>query len=119
GSQIRQINQNIQTIHPGGCNLEIRFYWSVVRRRLWLIALITAVCCTVAGYYSYRLAVPLYEASAKLIVNRSSSETHQGMPDAGSITSDIMLIKTYREIIRTPRILNKVVEQYPELNTSV
>jgi len=99
--------------------LEIRYYWSVIRKRLWLVALITAVCCTVVGFYSFRVAVPLYEASAKLIVNRSGPQNQEGIPDAGSITSDIMLIKTYREIIRTPRILNKVVEQYPELRTTV
>ncbi|MNC28356.1 Capsular polysaccharide type 8 biosynthesis protein cap8A [compost metagenome] len=31
------------------------------------------------------------------------------------INSDIQLIKTYKEIIMTPRIMNLVVEQYPQL----
>jgi len=100
--------------------LEIQSYWSVIRRRLWLIALITIVCCAAVGYYSYRMAVPQYEASAKLIVNQHSAQSKQdAILDAGSINSDIMLIKTYKEIIRTPRILEKVVQQYPDLHASV
>lgn len=100
--------------------MEIQFYWSVIRKKLWLIALITVVCCTVVGFYSYRLAIPQYEASAKLIVNRHSAQDREGAtPDAGSITSDILLIKTYKEIIRTPRILEKVVERHPELHATV
>jgi capsular polysaccharide biosynthesis protein len=99
--------------------LEIQYYWSVIRKKLWLILLITVVCCAFAGFLSYRM-VPQYEASAKLIVNRHSAQDRAGAtPDAGSITSDMMLIKTYKEIIRTPRILEKVVERHPELQATV
>ncbi|WP_199618138.1 YveK family protein [Paenibacillus alkalitolerans] len=100
--------------------MELRRYWNIVGKKLWLTALITLISCTAAGFYSQQFSVPEYEASAKLIVNQNtSSNALNPSIDTGSITSNIMLIKTYKEIIRTPRIMGKVVEQYPELNATV
>jgi capsular polysaccharide biosynthesis protein len=98
--------------------LEIQSYWRVIRKRLWWIALIAAGCSAIAGYYSFQFATPQYEASAKLIVNQGQADGKPDSASAGSITSDILLIKTYKEIIRTPRIMNKVVKQYPDLNAT-
>lgn len=99
--------------------MEIQSYWRVIRKRLWWIALIAAGCSAIAGYYSFHFAKPQYEASAKLIVNQGQAAGKQGSANAGSITSDILLIKTYKEIIRTPRIMDKVVKQYPDLNATM
>jgi capsular polysaccharide biosynthesis protein len=100
--------------------LELRRYWSIVKKKLWMIALVTIVSCTAVGYYSNHFLIPQYEASAKLIVNQNSGLNAQNPAlDMGSISSNILLIKTYKEVIQTPRIMGKVVQQYPELHATV
>lgn len=81
-----------------------------------MIALIIAVSCLTIGIYSYYFIEKQYEASATLIVNEyRDSSTLLPTINAGSINSTIGLIKTYKQIIRTPRIMKKVLEEYPDL----
>lgn len=99
--------------------MELQRYWSVVRRKWWMIALITLVVCTVSVYYASRMSKPQFEATAKLIVNQIKGPNAQSSTlDAGSISSNIMLIKTYKEIIRNPRVMGKVASQFPELRAT-
>lgn len=99
--------------------MELKQYWIIVRRRLLMIALIITVSCLTIGIYSSYFITPQYEASAKLIVNEyKSSSSLLSSIDVGSINSTIGLIKTYKEILRTPRMMKKVVKQYPELGVT-
>jgi len=99
--------------------MELKQYWLIVKRRLLLIALIIAVACLAAGIYSNYFIKPQYQASAKLIVNQyKDSSSLLPSIDLGSINSTIGLIKTYKEIIRTPRIMKAVSKDYPDLNLS-
>ncbi|MFC3801495.1 YveK family protein [Cohnella sp. GCM10012308] len=98
--------------------MEIQRYWSIVRKRLWLIALITIVMCTAVGYYTQQVR-PTYQAAAKLMVYKSDvPDSTTSAPDTGAINSNILLIKTFKQLILTPRILDKVVAAYPDLHTS-
>lgn len=99
--------------------MEWQRYWSVMKRKGWMVALIAIVGSVAAGYYSTQWVRPQYEASAKLIVNQSrpAGSPNAGI-DVGMISSNILLIKTYKEIIRTPRIMDEVVRQHPELRAS-
>jgi capsular polysaccharide biosynthesis protein len=84
-----------------------------------MIALIITASCLIIGIYSNYFIKPQYEASAKLIVNdhKGSSSLIPSI-DVGSINSTIGLIKTYKEILRTPRMMKKVVKQYPDLGVT-
>ncbi|WP_274650360.1 YveK family protein [Paenibacillus humicola] len=96
--------------------MELVRYWNIIRKKLWMIALIVIVCCTAVGYYTSHFIKPEYVASADLIVGPKTGS--KASPDAGSINSNILLIKTYKEVIRTPRIMSKVAEQYPQLQAT-
>lgn len=99
--------------------MELKQYWQAVRRRMGLIVALIVLSGAAAGYYSYSVAVKQYAASAKLIVNASQRlNVTQGTLDLGTINSNIQLAKTYKEIIRTPRIMKLVEEQYPNLGLS-
>ncbi|MBP3961819.1 YveK family protein [Paenibacillus lignilyticus] len=99
--------------------MELQRYWSIVRKKLWLIALMVIVSCTLVGYYTSHFVKPQYEASTKLIVGQSKeADPNKSIIDVGSINSNILLIKTYKEIIRTPRVMEKVVKEHPELGVS-
>jgi capsular polysaccharide biosynthesis protein len=96
--------------------LELKHYWSIIKKRLLMIALLISVCCLSIGIYSYSFIEPQYVASAKLIVNdNKDSSTLVPSIDVGSINSTIGLIKTYKEIITTPRMMKKVLKEYPDL----
>lgn len=99
--------------------MELKQYWLIVKRRLLLIALIISVSCLSVGIYSYYFITPQYDASAKLIVNQFK-ESSSLIPsiDLGAINSTIGLIKTYKEVIKTPRMMKIVVKQYPELGVT-
>ncbi len=98
--------------------MELKEYWAIVRKRLWLILLLMVVCAVPTGIYSYTMTDQQYTASSKIIVNQNENQSlslQNGRLDVAMINSDIQLIKTYKEIIMTPRIMNVVVEQYPQL----
>lgn len=84
-----------------------------------MTALIIIVSCLTIGIYSYYYINPQYEASAKLIVNQyKDSSSLIPSIDLGAINSTIGLIKTYKEIIKTPRMMKIVVKEYPELGVT-
>ncbi len=96
--------------------LDLRDYVHIIRKRIWWIVGFVIVVTLVAGIYSKFLKDPVYEASTKIIVNRSSDDASQQQLDINAINTNIKMIDTYKEIIRTPAILDKVVEQNPQFH---
>ncbi|MDQ6421386.1 Wzz/FepE/Etk N-terminal domain-containing protein [Paenibacillus sp. LHD-117] len=99
--------------------MELKQYWNIVKRRLLLIALMIIVVCTAVGIYSFLFIKPQFSASSTLIVNdfKDSAELLPSI-DAGSIASTIGLIKTYKEIVKSPSMMKKVLGEYPDLANS-
>ncbi|MFC5401542.1 YveK family protein [Cohnella soli] len=83
---------------------------SVLRKKWWVVAAITIVGTLAVGTYSSKFVQPVYKASTKLIVN-SASDIGGFKLDLNLINSNISLISTYKEIIRTPAIMDIVAEQ--------
>ena len=99
--------------------MELKQYGLILKRRLLMILLLVTTACLGMGLYSSYFISPQYEASSKLIVNQyKDSGSLLSSIDVGAINSTIGLIKTYKEIIKTPRMMKKVVEQYPELGVT-
>jgi capsular polysaccharide biosynthesis protein len=65
---------------------------------------------------SYFFIKPVYEASTKLIVNKSNENVSLNQVDINSINTNLRLIDTYKEIIKTPAIMDKVASIHPEFN---
>ncbi|RJE83612.1 lipopolysaccharide biosynthesis protein [Paenibacillus sp. 1011MAR3C5] len=95
--------------------LDLRQYLSIIRKRLALILSIVVICSAVAAAYSLYFKDPIYEASTKIIVNQTPSQSATQQLDLNQINTNIRMIDTYKEVIKTPAILDKVVTQYPEL----
>lgn len=96
--------------------MELKQYWTVIRKRLWLLILLVVVITTATGIYTYNYAGKQYTASTKLIVTpKQELDLLGGKLDLSTINSNIRLIATYKEIIMSPRIMNLVVQQYPGL----
>ncbi|MFD0961653.1 YveK family protein [Paenibacillus chungangensis] len=95
--------------------LELRHYFAIIRKRLVFILLFVVLCSAAAAIYSIYFKDKMYEASTKIIVNQTASQLATGQLDINQINSNIKMIETYKEIIKTPAILDKVASQYPGL----
>lgn len=80
----------------------------MIRKRLNLIVLLTLLTIFITGIISYFVLTPVYQASTEILVNQSSAETGQ-LTDL-NIQTDLQLINTYSGIIKSPVILDQVVD---------
>ncbi|GAB4471763.1 MAG: hypothetical protein Kow00124_09170 [Anaerolineae bacterium] len=83
--------------------MELKYYWQLFRKWLWLIALVSIV----AGASSYLLTPTQYRASALIAVGdylRSSS------PDRNDVLTGIQLAETYAIIAKTLDVVNPALE---------
>ena len=94
--------------------LDLRDYFQILRKRVWWIVSFVLIVTLAAGAYSKFIKNPVYEASTKIVVNRSSSNVGSQQLDINEVNTNIKMIDTYKEIIKTPAVLDKVVEQHPE-----
>ncbi|RAV13820.1 YveK family protein [Paenibacillus contaminans] len=96
--------------------LDLKDYIKILRKRIWLIVSIVLVACLATGIVSFMFMDPSYEASTKIIVNKQNERVGADQIDLNTINMNIRLIDTYKEIIKTKRIMDKVVQGHPELN---
>ncbi len=101
-------------MHLSAQELDLRDYFQIVRKRLWMIVSIVIVACVLAGIYSLYIKNPVYEASTKIIVNQTPTQASVAQLDLNQINTNIQLINTYKEIIKTPAILDVVAKNYPQ-----
>ncbi|OPA80480.1 lipopolysaccharide biosynthesis protein [Paenibacillus selenitireducens] len=94
--------------------LDLKEYYQIIRKRLGMIIAIVAVSSIACGLVSYFLLNPVYEASTKIIVNRSSEQNLANTIDINEVNTNLRLIDTYKEIIKTPAITEIVVKNYPQ-----
>lgn len=97
--------------------MELKQYFLVLKKRLVLIALCVIIATLTTAFYSYTYYTPLYQASTKFIVNKTVEIEQMGREqmDLSALGVNIMLINTYKEIIKSPAIMDKVAQRYPEL----
>lgn len=88
-----------------------------------LIAIITAICVLVAGVYSFFIIDPTYEAKSVLMASFATDKLVNISKNGDSVegilntisTYPVLTIQTYKEQIKSPKILQQVIE---DLNLS-
>ncbi|MFC7678313.1 YveK family protein [Paenibacillus sp. GCM10028914] len=96
--------------------MELKVLMSMLKKRIWLIAGFVLICTLGVGYYSKFIMIPVYEASTTLIVNKSNMDSNGGPSlDINQINSNIMLINSYKVILSSASIMDKVVQKHPGL----
>ncbi|MCA0150364.1 capsular biosynthesis protein [Rossellomorea vietnamensis] len=86
--------------------ISLRELMETLRKRMSLIILITLTAILVSGAVSFFLLTPVYQSTTQLLVNQAKSEQPGYNP--GEIQTNLQLINTYSEIIKSPRILDEV-----------
>lgn len=94
----------------------------MLRRRWWLIAIIMIVGCT-AAFGIGRTRTPIYEASSKLIMTNKYDDSDKDNSISSSIDpkviqANLLMLQTYKDIVRTPNVTKQVAADHPELGLS-
>ncbi|WKA53979.1 YveK family protein [Planococcus shixiaomingii] len=89
--------------------ISLREFFKTIRKRLSLIILLTFLAIIITGIISYFVLTPVYQMSTEILVNQSPAETGQ-LTDL-NIQTDLQLIKTYSGIIKSPIILDQVMNE--------
>ncbi|WHY12588.1 Wzz/FepE/Etk N-terminal domain-containing protein [Peribacillus frigoritolerans] len=95
--------------------ISIKDIFKTLKKRWKLIMLLTLISALISGAISYFLLTPVYESSTQILVNQKQSENPL---DSTQIRSNIDMINTYSVIIKSPAILEKVIDEL-ELEQSV
>ncbi len=92
--------------------MELRLYFRMLQRGWWLVALVTLIALTASLTMSY-IAVPQYQATARLIITPGALLTSEGNPEvliAGLETLDLRsVVATYTEVMSSKKILNEAL----------
>ncbi|WP_391116765.1 YveK family protein [Psychrobacillus sp. L3] len=89
--------------------------FKTIKKRLLLIITMLVVSVTITGVFSYYFLTPIYQASTQILINQKESQREQ--LNALDIQTNLQLINTYNEIIKSPIILSKVIKNL-NLNTT-
>lgn len=88
--------------------LELREYWSILRKRWILVVLIPVIAIIVSGLFSFFVLQPQYDASTTLLVNQ---KTNNSAPiQYQDIQTSEALVKTYSDIIKSRTIESAVIQ---------
>lgn len=89
--------------------ISLQDLFKTIRKRLGFIALLTILAITISGVISFLVLTPIYQTSTEILVNQSPAET--GQLTNQNIQTDLQLINTYSGIIKSPAILDQVVNE--------
>lgn len=89
--------------------ISLKELFLTLKKRLSLIIIITALATATSGIVSYFLLTPIYQSSTQILVNQSKSE--EQIYNYNEVQTNVQLINTYNVIIKSPAILDKVIEK--------
>src|SRR5436309_342962 len=94
--------------------MELRRYWIVWARWLWLIA-VTTLLAAITSYFVSRAMTPIYSASALILVDQTQNSV---TPDYNSVLTSELLTGTYGQLIQTNPILGKAIHDLHQTMTT-
>ncbi|MCF6138833.1 YveK family protein [Pseudalkalibacillus berkeleyi] len=86
--------------------ISLKELFDTLKKRFAMILLITVIAIAISGIISYMFLTPIYQSSTQILVNQSN-EGQQNY-DINQVRTNVEMINTYRVIIKSPTILEKV-----------
>ena len=90
--------------------IDLREYFYIIKKKLWVIALSAIICGLVSGLISFFMLNPVYEASTTLIVNKEEDEKIQ-MDTSDDLNFVQKLAVTYGEIIKSRTVITSTINK--------
>ncbi|WP_349408723.1 YveK family protein [Pseudalkalibacillus sp. SCS-8] len=85
--------------------ISLKEIFETLKKRLAMILLITLVATAASGLISYMFLTPIYQSSTQILVNQSNENQQV---DFNQVRTNVEMINTYRVIIKSDNILEKV-----------
>lgn len=95
--------------------IKLQDLFKTLKKRLILIILTTIIAVAISGVLSFFVLTPIYQSSTQILVNQEKADISTF--NSQDIETNLQLINTYNVIIKSPAILDKVIEQL-DLDTS-
>ena len=96
--------------------ISLRELFATIRKRMSLILVITVLATVVSGVVSYTMLKPVYQASTQILVSQAAAGSLREIAGI-SLDNDSKYIETYNVILKSPYILDQVIEEL-KLNTT-
>lgn len=88
--------------------LSLREIYGIVKNRIRFIVAVMIVVMIITALLSYYVLTPMYQNSTQLLINQQQNVVTL---NTQSIETDLQLVGTYSEIIKSPIILEQVISQ--------
>ncbi|WP_156290935.1 YveK family protein [Oceanobacillus salinisoli] len=90
--------------------ISLKEIFEVIKKRIIMIIGLTLGAAIIAAVISYLVLTPEYENSSQFLVNQSNPNPEQQLTQT-ELRTNVELINTYNIIIKSPRILDLVIEE--------
>lgn len=92
--------------------ISLREYFFILRKRLWLLILLTIVSVVVSGIVSYYVLEPEYQTFTTLIVGKPKDyQNVDNKLEYNELLLNQKLVSTYGEIVKTRAVTDEVIEK--------
>ncbi|MFD4705086.1 YveK family protein [Gottfriedia sp. NPDC058432] len=90
--------------------ISLQELFGVIKKRLIMIICITVVATVVTGVISFLFLTPIYQSSTQLLVNQKETKD-SSIYQNNQVQTNVQLINTYNVVIKSPAILDEVINQ--------
>ncbi|WP_413378001.1 YveK family protein [Alkalihalobacillus sp. 1P02AB] len=87
--------------------ISLQDIFSTLKRRIKLLLILPIIALVISGVVSYFVLTPIYSTSTEILVNQTSNEAYTH----NDIRTNLELINTYSDIIKSPVILDDVIAE--------
>lgn len=92
--------------------ISLKELFETIKKRIVLIMAITVLAVSTSAVASFFLITPKYQASTQILVSQAAAGSLSSMLSGGNpFDSDSKYIDTYNVIMKSPYILNQVIEE--------
>lgn len=89
--------------------ISLQDIFHTLKKRVGLIVSTTVAAIIIAAVISFFMLTPMYQATTQILVNQQNTQAQQ--VTTSEIQTNLQLINTYSEIIKSPAILDIVVDE--------
>ncbi|EUY64784.1 capsular polysaccharide type 5 biosynthesis protein cap5A [Staphylococcus aureus M1538] len=86
--------------------LELTKIKEVLQKNLKILIILPLLFLIISAIVTFFVLSPKYQANTQILVNQTKGDNPQFM--AQEVQSNIQLVNTYKEIVKSPRILDEV-----------
>lgn len=91
--------------------LDLREIFQIIRKRLWIILMITILSAAASGAVSYYVLSPSYEARTTIIIGNSTKQAQEYGYDYSAVLMYQQLVKTYGKIAQSRSVAEKAARK--------